>query len=240
MEPSDLYGLPFDRFTPERNALAKRLRVEGQREEAARVAKLKKPTVAAWAVNQLVRTQKKEVTVLFKAGDGLQKAQAAVLSGKGDAGSLQRAVQAERAALDTLTARARGLLSSEGHELSPARLEQVTETLHAAAIDPQARDAVKDGCLERELRHVGLGGLEAGAAPVRGRRKSDAERAAKRKAAERAQAAARRELQQAERALRQAEQALRAAEREQAAARERVDGASARRDAARRTLENLP
>ena len=68
-DPDDLYGLPLDRFTDERNALAKRLRQEGRRDEAAGVSKLRKPSLAAWAVNQLVRTQKREVSGLFKAGD---------------------------------------------------------------------------------------------------------------------------------------------------------------------------
>ena len=159
MGPNDLYGLPLDRFTFERDALAKRLRSEGQHDQAERVVKLRKPSLAAWAVNQLVRTQRREIDALFKAGDALQRAQAALLSGKGDAGSLREAAEAERRALDGLTVKARGLLSSEGHELSQAKLEQVAETLHAAAIDPDSREQTKDGCLERELRHVGLGGL---------------------------------------------------------------------------------
>jgi len=139
-EPSHLYGLPLERFTDERNALAKRLRQDGRREEGAEVAKLRKPSVAAWAVNQLVRTQKRDVDALLAAGDALQKAQDDVLGGRADAGALRRAADAERAALDALTAAARGLLSSEGHELAPAKLEQVSETLHAAAIDEQARN----------------------------------------------------------------------------------------------------
>ena len=57
MDANKLYGLPLERFTEERNALAKRLREEGQRDEAATVSKLRKPSVAAWAVNQIVRTQ---------------------------------------------------------------------------------------------------------------------------------------------------------------------------------------
>ena len=58
MEPDDLYGLPLDRFVAERGALAKALRADGRRDEASRVAALRKPSVAAWAVNQLARTQR--------------------------------------------------------------------------------------------------------------------------------------------------------------------------------------
>ena len=100
MEPRDLYGLPLDRFVAERGALAKSLRADGKRDEAAEVAKLRKPSVAAWAVNQLVRTQSREVKALFKAGDQLQRAQADLLAGKGDAGKLRAAAEREREAVD--------------------------------------------------------------------------------------------------------------------------------------------
>lgn len=159
MEPHDLYGLPLDQFTSRRNALAKELRQEGRRDEAAAVAKLRKPSVAAWAVNQLVRTQRRDVDTLLEAGDALQQAQADLVARRGDPSTLRQAVANERAAVERLAGKARGLLDSDGHDLTPPRLEQVTETLHAAALDDDARARVRDGCLDRELRHVGLGSL---------------------------------------------------------------------------------
>ncbi len=209
MNANDLYGLPLERFVPERTALAKELRAEGERDEAARVAKLRKPSVAAWAVNQLVRTQAREVKALFKAGDALQRAQADLLAGKGEAGKLRDATEHERQAVDELTAAARGLLSSEGHELTQATVERVSDTLHAAALDEDARAQVQDGCLERELRHVGLGAFgEVAASPAPRRRESTgrvAERKATDKAAEKAaqkaEAERRRALERANRAV---------------------------------------
>src|ERR671929_31286 len=53
----DLYGLPLDAFVPERDALAKRLRADNRREDAAAVRALRKPSVAAWAANQVLRSQ---------------------------------------------------------------------------------------------------------------------------------------------------------------------------------------
>ena len=50
-----LYGLPLDEFTPARNAAAKELRDQGLKAEADAVKALAKPSVAAWAVNQLTR-----------------------------------------------------------------------------------------------------------------------------------------------------------------------------------------
>lgn len=163
MEPKELYGLPLERFTEERNALVKSLRKEGRREEAAKVSSLRKPSVASWAVNQLVRTQRRDVANLFEAGDALREAQSQLLAGHGEADALRDAVEAERGAVDQLTHVARGLLSSEGHELTSATLERVSETLNAAALDEDLRAQVSDGCLVRELHHVGLGGLGASA-----------------------------------------------------------------------------
>lgn len=240
-EPNHLYGLPLERFTDERNALAKRLRQDGRREEGAEVAKLRKPSVAAWAVNQLVRTQKRDVDALLAAGDALQKAQDDVLGGRADAGALRRAADAERAALDALTAAARGLLSSEGHELAPAKLEQVSETLHAAAIDEQARAQVRDATLVRELRHVGLGPSGAIPAPPRTRRRSqpgDSGQAQAQAEAE-ARAAARQAVAAARRRRERAERAVRAATERRDRAAEQLRDAEEQLDRARRALDEL-
>lgn len=163
MDAHDLYGLPLERFIPERKALAKEHRAAGRRDEAAAVASLRKPSVAAWAVNQLVRTQGRDISDLLSAGDAARDAQAALLAGRGDGPALREALDRERVAVEKLTRAARGLLSGEGHELSPAMLERVGDTLHAAALDPDARDQVQDGCLDRELRHVGLATTGLGA-----------------------------------------------------------------------------
>jgi hypothetical protein len=229
-DPHDLYGLPFERFVPERTALAKELRGQGKRAEAAEVAKLPKPSVAAWAVNQLVRTQARAVGDLFEAGDALQQAQADVVAGEGSAGDLRGAAERERSAVSALVEAARGLLDSDGHPLSPTTLERVSDTLHAAALDSEARAEVQGGALIRELRHVGLGegglfvappragGKGAQPKPARQPTKRTAgdqdaereqeaarERAERRAAARRVESEARRQAQRAARELERAE-----------------------------------
>jgi hypothetical protein len=217
MEPSDLYGLPLEQFTQRRNALARELRGSGEREEASRVSKLRKPSVAAWAVNQLIRTQKRDINAMFKAGDELVRVQADLLAGGGDRGSLRKTVEAERTAVDALVNRARGLLSAGGAELSAGAVEQVRDTLHAAALDEDARAQVSAGCLERELRHVGLGSLASGPAPVGGAapaRPAGAKSGRPDAARKRAEAAAaRRAATQAQRRLERAVREVAAAER---------------------------
>jgi hypothetical protein len=220
-DADELYGLPLDGFVPGRTALARELRSDGRREEASEVAALRKPSVAAWAVNQLVRTQRQAVDELFEAGDALRAAQDQVLGGRGDAGSLRTAVARQRAAVDSLTEAARGLLTSEGHELSPTIIDRVSDTLQAAALDDDARVQVRDGRLERELRHVGLG-MTPGAAPARARagRTTVAKPATKPKKDTKAERAA---AEERAKASAKARSEARAAERE---ARRRVERAT--------------
>ena len=161
----DLYGLPLDRFVAERDALAKRLRADGRRAEADEVKALRRPTVAAWGVNQVVRTQSRAARRLWEAGDALIEAQEALLGGRGEAKALRAASEGEREALDGLVAAARGLLSGEGRDLGEATIERVRETLHAAAIDPGSREDVAAGRAAKERAHAGLGAFGGVVAP---------------------------------------------------------------------------
>ena len=147
-EAGRLYGLALAEFVPERTALAKALRADGRRDEAAAVAKLAKPTVAAWAANQVLRTQAADRRELLAAGDALTEA-----TGPG----LREAIARHRDALGRLMAAARGLLDPDGRELSAGTLEKVMQTLNAASLDPELREAAEHGRLAREQVFSGLG-----------------------------------------------------------------------------------
>jgi hypothetical protein len=233
MDADSLFGLPLDEFIPQRTALAKSLRAEGRRDDAAEVAGTRKPSVAAWAVNQLVRTQAGAIEELFDAGDALRDTQEQVLAGQGDGRALRAAVERERTAVQELVKAARGLLSTEGHGLSDAVLARVTDTLHAAALDDEARQRVRDGRLQRELRHVGFGaGLGGGdgepaAPPPRPKRTAKPKPAPRRRSEPDAGASERleqerREHERAERERAAAVKAARAAESETRRAAERA------------------
>jgi hypothetical protein len=121
------------------------------------VRKLAKPSVAAWAVNQLVRSQPQQTRALMRAGDALREAQAGMASGKTSAADVRRASEEEREAIAVLSRAARGLLSSEGRPLSAPALQKVGETLRAATVDDEARGEVAAGRVTRERQAVGLG-----------------------------------------------------------------------------------
>src|SRR4051812_3271088 len=146
-----LYGLPLEEFVPARDALAKELRADGDRERAAEVKQLAKPTRAAWAVNQLTRSHADEVKALIDAGAALAGAQEELLGGA-DPTVLRQAAEAARALVDALAGQA---------PVDGATRDKVRATLHAATVDAEARAEVASGRVLKERAASGFGGLEA-------------------------------------------------------------------------------
>jgi hypothetical protein len=241
----ELYGLPLERFVADRHLLVRQLRRDGRRKEASRVAALAKPSIVAWAVNQVVRTRPEQTAALWRAGDAVLDAQARVVAGEGSGVELRAAVEAERAALQPLAEAARGLVTGAGRFLAEQHVQALVETLHAAAVDPALRDEVADGRLTRPLRLTGLGAaLGQGpsqapsrpAAPERGSRRAreEADAEVDRRRAAREQRARR---QAARRALARAERARNEARARIAEAVRARDTAAADVERARRELE---
>ncbi|HWI74938.1 MAG TPA: hypothetical protein VNT55_23450 [Baekduia sp.] len=159
-DPIDrLYGADLEDFVHERDTLAKSLRDEGDRDGAAAVSKLAKPTRAAWAVNRLARERPDEIRALVEAGEALAGAQEQLLDGA-DAAVLRGAAEAARALVDALAA--------EAPVDGPAR-DRVRATLHAATVDDGVRAEVAAGRVVKERSASGFGGLEALIAAGRGR-----------------------------------------------------------------------
>lgn len=141
-----LYGLGLEEFTPARDRLAIELREQGDREAAARVKKLRKPSVSAWAVNQLVRKHSKKVQELLAVGEEVRSA----LSG-GKSADVRQLTDRRRKAVDRLLDLGEDLLVQAGHSTSRPTLDKVGDTLMAATMDASAADALRAGQLEREL-----------------------------------------------------------------------------------------
>ena len=156
-EESDLYGLPLDEFIPARTELERRVRREGDRERAAAVKRLPKPTVAAWGVNQASRSQPQARRELLAAAAELREVHDRLIAGDASAADLEAAAARQRSAIDALTDAAAGLLSSEGESLSDATLARIRDTFGAVAADPELAELVEAGTLDRERRAAGLG-----------------------------------------------------------------------------------
>jgi hypothetical protein len=119
-EAERLYGLPLDEFTAARDARARELRQNGQREKAAEVAALRKPVLAAWVVNRLARERRADVQALIDAA-------AAIRAGKPEAEGRFRATA------DDLVRAGRDVLAADGRRPTDAVLREVATTLRAAA-----------------------------------------------------------------------------------------------------------
>jgi hypothetical protein len=227
-----LYELPLEDFVRERDALAGRLRQDGDKEAAAQVKQLTKPSRAAWAVNQLVRSQPKARQALVEAGEASQRA-AERLGDPEAADELRLAATAGRRAVSELMAAARGLVSRDGKSLGEGPLRGVEDTLHAALADPEIRAKVAEGRLSRERQTVGFPGLVAAAPPA-----PTKARAAKAKPKPKSKAKApapkpprkpkppsRQAIAKAEREVRRREKALESARAEVAEAEQALAGA---------------
>ena len=237
-----LYGLQLDDFTPSRDALAKELRESGDREEAAWVKGLRKPSAAAWVVNQLARTRAREAKRLLDAGERLRRAHERLIAGEGDAGELREAAREEGAAARDLLEDASGLLDRDGHPPSGSTLERAAETLHAAALDESARAELAAARVTRERRASGLGPFGAGpaAAPKprggrTGTRKAEGKAPRGGSAKKAREGSAKGKAPRAGRA--KARKALEKATREQAARRRDVAEAERELERARREAE---
>src|SRR6266542_6806987 len=70
----ELYGLPPEEFVAARDQRAAQARSEGDRESSRRIRELRRPTLAAWAVNQLVRDQPQTADQILSLGSELRQA----------------------------------------------------------------------------------------------------------------------------------------------------------------------
>ena len=148
----ELYALPLADFTPRRDALAKSLKGTPQ---AAQVKALKKPSLAAWVVNLLVRREPGQVDQVLAVGEALREAQANL------SGDELRALTKQRRQLTaavTTTARRHAL--EFGQKVTQSVADEVEATLTAAMIDESAAAAVRSGLLVKSLKTTGLGDLD--------------------------------------------------------------------------------
>ena len=73
-----LYAMPLDQFIATRKSLVAEARAAGERDVAREVGELRKPSVAAWLVNQLARLDPAPLASLTSLGDRLRDAQSAM------------------------------------------------------------------------------------------------------------------------------------------------------------------
>jgi hypothetical protein len=147
----ELYGLAPAEFTAARNAKLREVKDSADKELAARVQALRKPSPAAWGVNLLARHRADELEQLADLGESMRDAQAEL-----DRAELGELTRQRRQVVAALAKQASALASEAHHTLTPAVLEEVAQTLQAALGDPAAAAAVRSGRLVRPLEAVGF------------------------------------------------------------------------------------
>jgi hypothetical protein len=152
-----LYQLPLDEFTEARNALAKEV-ASTSKEDAAEVRALQKPSVPAWAINQVYWNHRPAYHALDASAAALRSAHAAVLAGK--RADLRAAGKAHEDALEAVLKAALELLQRSGNPVTDATRQAIGTTLRAL---PGSNEA--PGRLSKTLQPGGfelLAGLPAG------------------------------------------------------------------------------
>jgi len=148
-----LYEVPPERFIAARDEAVAAARQAGDRAAATAIAKLRRPTVAAWLVNLLARRRTDLVDELLALGERLRSAQHDL---RGD--ELRELSGKRRAAIGGLVAQARKLAREEGRSgRENLPLGEVEATLTAALAEPEVAAAVRSGALTRTVDYAGFG-----------------------------------------------------------------------------------
>jgi hypothetical protein len=153
---AELYGADPDAFTERRKALVAAAREDGDKRSAAAITALRKPTRAAWLVNQLARADPDAPARLAALAGELRAAQRAK-----DGPRLRELSAARGSLLDALTDRA--LAAAGTPDPPPSLRADVTATLTAAMADPETAAAFAAGALTKAAQWSGFGYADLGA-----------------------------------------------------------------------------
>lgn len=152
-----LFRLPLAEFTGARNKLAARLKQTGRSDEADLVKALAKPSISAWAVNQLYWNHRKAFEGLITSGERFHKAQTSRLAGK--LADMREALDARREGLSHLSDLATALLRDAGHNPALDTLRRITTTLEAMSAYASRSDAPRPGRLTHDVDPPGFESL---------------------------------------------------------------------------------
>lgn len=152
-----LYGVPLDEFVSARNELAKQVKTDGGADAAKQIKALRKPTVAAWIVNQLVRAERSKVETLIALGDQMRAATAA-----SDGATLRSLTADRKQAVADLVAASTDMAEQAGQRVADDVKGMLNTTLLAAVADPRGGLELLAGRLDKPLEHSGFGPLPTG------------------------------------------------------------------------------
>ena len=221
---------PLAGFTAARSEAASALRKQEKPDLARRIAALRKPSAALWALNQVGAVAGDDLAELRSAGDHLSQAQERLLQGDRSAvQEMSAATQRQRRAIDSLSRRLGMVLTASGHAASEETLRRLREDLRSASItDTETWSALWEGRLLSEPESVSFPPLDI----------TDMKRVAE-EAADHAVAAQRKRLAAAAENVERAEEIERTAREQEETARQRREHATDALREARDALSKL-
>lgn len=154
----ELYALAPQQFTAARDGFAREVQGAGDRQLAAGIRRLRRPTRGAWLVNLLARERAPELAELLVLGEALRATQAGAVQG-GSAGDLRTLGDRRRTAVRDLVAAASRLAQTQALPPTEAVLAEVSGTLEAATADAAIGAAVSAGQLVAAISYAGFGEL---------------------------------------------------------------------------------
>jgi hypothetical protein len=156
-----LFTLPLADFVAARNELARSLKARGDKETAARIQKLPKPSISAWATNQLVRTEPALIRELLSSLDRQRELQLAGLGAGVDRNAMKEAKQAENDAILKIERALPAILDPSGHASGRAAIERCVRAIRAAAVHTVGRPLLENGHLTVDFDSPGFEALGA-------------------------------------------------------------------------------
>jgi len=152
-----LFKLPLAEFTGARNKLAAWLKQSGHANDATLVKALGKPSISAWAVNQLYWKHREPFDKLLAAGQRFRQSHASGLTGT--VADMRGSLNAQRDVLSQLSDLAASLLRDSGHSPTPEMLRRITTTLEALSALASLSDGPTPGRLTDDVDPPGFEAL---------------------------------------------------------------------------------
>lgn len=150
-----IYAEPAAEFIARRDAEAKAC---ADKALATQVKALRKPSVAAWAVNLLVRRESEQIDQVLALAESLRAAAQSL-----DGEELRTLTRQRRQLTAALTQTARELVREFDVKLTGAVADQVEGMLNAAMLDPTAAAVLRSGLVVTAFTSTGVSELDVAA-----------------------------------------------------------------------------
>ncbi|WP_371583540.1 hypothetical protein [Streptomyces sp. NBC_01314] len=142
----ELYATPPPEFVSRREELTAGAKADGRVEDARRIHAARRPSLAAWTVNLLLRSRPAESRRFLELGRALREAYETL-----DADGIKKLSEQRRSIVHAMSRQAAELAAEAGHRLSDTVQQDVESTLRAVLADQDSADRWATGRLESAL-----------------------------------------------------------------------------------------